>query len=751
MKKIIAIYLVGLFALSGFGAVAFSDFESLEDKPLYSTGDKESICTIITVGPYEIKNIEDGQEIFVDNFGRLSTPGEPNLPSKIFSIAIPPGAQFVKLHYENSEEIIVSGNNIICPITPSQLTGKDNYCTLDVDNQIFEENYNSIYCCDSSYPEDIVEFVRTSGYRKYNIVDVRVTPFTYNPLSGQLKYYPEVEVYIEYNIPLGNLNKMVDNSFKTEKIAREIILNYEQAKQWYLSNGYSSQGLYDFIIITLDSLESAVTSLIDWETQKGRSVKVVTSSWIDSNYEGYDLAEKMRNFLREKYPIEEWGIEDVLIVGHWDDIPMRLTSQQIDPNYNKPETDYYYAELSLPDSESWDIDGDHRYGENSDSIDFYAEVNVGRIPWSDPETVEHICEKSVLYEQNNESLYKKNILLLGAIVDKNTDGATFMEYKINEDTHPWMSSWLTTKMYELDSTYTKDYVLNHNNVVSAWSNSKFSFVSWHAHGSPTGSYANNRAFISVDDCPMLNDDYPAIISSASCSNSDTDYLNIGQAMMKQGAVGFLGANKASFYRSQWDDPNDGSDQSLKYFFTSAITSGEYTQGQAHQYALREMYSRGLWDRLYYETFVHGSLWGNPDIGILTIEISNPPEKPQKPSGPSTGKILEECSFSSSSIDPEDDDIYYKFDWDDGTNSGWIGPYESGEVVSASYIWNTKGTYSIKVKAKDINGAESDWSDPLPIRMPKNKLYINSVFLRLQENNLRMFPLLRLFLKLNMGV
>jgi hypothetical protein len=307
-----------------------------------------------------------------------------------------------------------------------------------------------------------------------------------------------------------------------------------------------------------------------------------------------------------------------------------------------------------------------------------------------------------------------------------------------------MSSWLTTKMYESESTYPKDYLLNHNNVVSVWSNSKFAFVSWHAHGSPTGSYANNRAFISVNDCPELNDEYPAIISAASCSNSDTDYLNIGQAMMKQGAVGFLGANKAAFYRSQWDEPNDGSDQSLKYFFTTAITSGEYTQGQAHQYALHEMYVRGLWDRLYYETFIHGSLWGNPDIGILTVEISNPPDKPEKPSGPSAGKIREECSFSTSSIDPDGDDIYYKFDWDDGTNSGWIGPYESGEVVSATHIWNIKGTYSVKVKAKDINGAESDWSDTLSVSMSRSRSKIK--FYKLFDQHLFLGRLLEIIVK-----
>jgi hypothetical protein len=36
----------------------------------------------------------------------------------------------------------------------------------------------------------------------------------------------------------------------------------------------------------------------------------------------------------------------------------------------------------------------------------------------------------------------------------------------------------------------------------------------------------------------------------------------------------------------------------------------------------------------------------------------------------------------------------------------------------SHIWNTQGSYSIKVKAKDASGAESVWSDPLPVSMPR---------------------------------
>jgi len=98
-----------------------------------------------------------------------------------------------------------------------------------------------------------------------------------------------------------------------------------------------------------------------------------------------------------------------------------------------------------------------------------------------------------------------------------------------------------------------------------------------------------------------------------------------------------------------------------------------------------------------------------------------PNTPTTPTGSSTGKINEEQTFFTKTIDLDKDSVYYLFDWGDNTDNGWIGPYESGEIVSVSHIWNTKGTYSIKVKAKDMNSAESDWSDPLSVSMPKYKL------------------------------
>ncbi len=106
---------------------------------------------------------------------------------------------------------------------------------------------------------------------------------------------------------------------------------------------------------------------------------------------------------------------------------------------------------------------------------------------------------------------------------------------------------------------------------------------------------------------------------------------------------------------------------------------------------------------------------------LTVTISagnSPPNKPDTPSGPTSGKVLTSYTYTSSVIDPEGDKIYLMFDWGDGTNSGWLGLYNSGDTVTASHVWSIQGSYAIKAKAKDEHDVESVWSDPLPISMPK---------------------------------
>ena len=597
----------------------------------------ERITVKIPIGNYQVLATSRGDEISVVDFGKLFVPGKPDLPSRIFAVAIPPTAEAVRVEYETEGAVTLPGSYSVPPVPLPRVIGAEDPHVYERERKEYESNFESVYGSDSLYPAEVVEFVRSAGFRKYNLVDVRVTPFVYRARSGQLTFHPKITVHVYYKLPdtPSHEQPIADYLRLAEKTASGFIINYEQAEAWYTGGGFG-KGTHDFVIISIEPLVSSVTQLVNGETAKGRTVKVVTTDWISASYDGYDLAAQIRNFLRDKYPSSEWGIEDVLLVGHYDDVPMRRTGQDV--GYGQPETDLYYAELSLPDSLSWDADGDHVYGEDSDAIDFYSEINVGRIPWSDSAVVEHICEKSVSYELNDDPSFKQNMLLLGGFFwnddpTPRTDNAVLMEAKIDL---PWMSDWTVTRLYEKNadcwSDYECDYPLLHSNVMSVWPNGTFAFVNWAGHGSPSSSHIRGiggPAFISSSDCPSLNDDYPAIIFADACSNSETDYPSIGRAMMQQGAVGFVGATKVAYGCPGWDDPYDGSSQSLDYFFTTSVTSGHYSLGGAHQNALLKMYTFGLWASPKYEMFEWGALFGNPNLRMRpAFEIRLPEGTPE---------------------------------------------------------------------------------------------------------------------------
>ena len=99
-------------------------------------------------------------------------------------------------------------------------------------------------------------------------------------------------------------------------------------------------------------------------------------------------------------------------------------------------------------------------------------------------------------------------------------------------------------------------------------------------------------------------------------------------------------------------------------------------------------------------------------------VNTPPQTSTTPVGPKRGTKGTSYTYTTSTIDPNGDNVYYMWDWGDGNITGWLGPYPSGLNVFASHIWSTRGTYQVKVKAKDTLGAESGWSTPLTVNMYK---------------------------------
>jgi hypothetical protein len=118
-----------------------------------------------------------------------------------------------------------------------------------------------------------------------------------------------------------------------------------------------------------------------------------------------------------------------------------------------------------------------------------------------------------------------------------------------------------------------------------------------------------------------------------------------------------------------------------------------------------------------------------------------PSKPYQPSGKTRGKVNESYEYHTSAIDQQHHQLFYWFDWGDGTYSDWIGPYASGEICSALHRWEINGNYHIRVKVKNEKGTVSVWSDPLAIIIPKNKI-ATIPFFQFHYQHLKLFQLFR---------
>ncbi len=123
------------------------------------------------------------------------------------------------------------------------------------------------------------------------------------------------------------------------------------------------------------------------------------------------------------------------------------------------------------------------------------------------------------------------------------------------------------------------------------------------------------------------------------------------------------------------------------------------------------------------------------------EINNNPSIPSI-NGEINGEAGVSYDYIVNSVDLDGDQISYCIDWGDGTPEICNGPFDSGVEQTFSHSWDEENSYTIRVKARDINGAESDWAT-LEVSMPKNKITdnINSWISILIER----FPILELIL------
>lgn len=132
-------------------------------------------------------------------------------------------------------------------------------------------------------------------------------------------------------------------------------------------------------------------------------------------------------------------------------------------------------------------------------------------------------------------------------------------------------------------------------------------------------------------------------------------------------------------------------------------------------------------------YVNSSVYA---FGAETLNVTFGAEAPTTSiTGPTSGKVNKTQSFDVSAVDPQGDDVSLYVNWGDGTNTGWLGPFESGQAIQVGHSFAAQKNYTIKAKAKDIYGHEGK-EQPLQITIPFS---YNIPFLLFWEKFFERFP------------
>ena len=714
MKKLLPLIVVGIFVLSGLGAVAGTDFEEenvLSEKVFFSQPIVKNQEEFVSLDVTEANSV-------------IMEQGKPMIPSYTETFTFPFGTKI--------NDVICTPTNIQTKTLTKELMPTPKAVTVDM--TLSKETEESIDYGTEIYPSDWFNYDVSCG--RYNgeiqiVVDVEISPIRYNPVEKTIQWANQVDISIDYEEPV------------TQPAGRD---------------------QYELIVIAPDEYSDELAPLITHKVGRGITAKFVGLTEVYGGT-GRDNQEKIKYYIKDA--IETWSTSNVLLVGSSSKFPVRETHVYIEEEEPNPEifvSDLYYADIYDDTSAfcSWDSNGNDIFGEfdwngQTDDVDLLPDVYIGRLPATSGSQVTTVVNKIKTYE--NTPAYQQSWF---------TDmvscgGDTSPGYE------PLEGEFMNQKIIDLMTGFTSDKIWVSNGKLTGFIpktglgyikdaiSAGCGFVDFSGHGNTnvwaTHPYDDESTWVptpygvlrSTDVATLTNGNKLPIVKVEACStskfNKDTNTLNWAfLSATNGGGIASFGATALG-----WGYVGEaviqgligkmGYDTFRAYKLDDSLTAGEMWYNALDRYIGSGM------DAMDYKVVEEWILFGDPTLQIG--EESNPPSKPSRPSGPAGGGTGTTYTYTTSSTDPEGDQIYYMFDWGDGTTSGWVGPFNSGSTGSASNSWDTQGSYLVKVAAKDTHGKISDWSDSLEVVIPRSKtVNINQFFLYFLERHPNLFPILR---------
>ena len=700
IRAILCLFLV----LSGTLVVVLSEqTDGKVLKPLVYTFTEPRLETIVLNDVIYDKIIIDG----TINYG---SPNEPSLPIKGAAILIPPNTKVSEIIVTAGEKIgLGQGFNIIPAGSPCPIADEKKESISQGKGTLLE----------NPFPGTLFTEVETYFFRGYGILILQLHPVHYIPATGEVYYYKDLTVSIK-TMETSDSNPLFRGIYKDECEVIKKVDNPNVAKFYRnVKDSYSLLGDYDLLILTEENFTRSFRSLKIHHEANGIKTLIKSVSEIEKPEDPMDI----RNYIKDAYL--EYGIDYVLLGGDDDIVP---APQLWVSGYDEDKSSEYYETLMPSDLFYGCLDGPYNYdgddkwgelhdGENGTDVDLMAEVYVGRACVGNEEEINNFITKTIEYMNSQTNGYLKNILMAAEELDAATYGAEYMDELIGQSNHSGYKTrgipsdkFTVTKLYDRDwpeGNWPNTELINHINsgvhIINHLGHSNYQYA----------------LKMGPEDIDFFTNKKYCFIYSQGCNAGGFDVGDcMAEILTVKSEYGAFAAIMNARYGFYWHNSTDGDNQHyMREFWDAVFTENIPIISKANQDSKEDnlyLIDGSMMRWCYYQL----NLFGDP---VVALHVSNPPNTPLSPMGETKIEEGNFYTYTTSTEDIDGDQIYYIWDWGDHSLSSWMGPYPSGTPINASHKWEIKGIYDVKVKAKDENGMESDWSNPLIVNVPKTPL------------------------------
>ena len=429
-------------------------------------------------------------------------PGKPIIPVAVYNVLVPANAEVTEINVISKREVELAGKYYLYPSQAPKPIGIQGETDITIPIQ-------SIYNSSQVYPAKLVDLSSTGTKSGYRIASFAVYPVRYIPSAQQLSLITSLTLEIKYEenkVALSEITSKQREIFSQD--VKNIIINPDDLNRYAPLISSVKENEIDCTIITSDGLVSNFQPLVDWHNKKGFRTEVKGTSWISSNYSGRDLQEKIRNFIRDYFTNR--GLKWVILGGDNSYVPARQARASVSPYTGNIPCDLYYADLQ------WSWDGNHNniFGEAGyDTVDFFADVYVGRLSVETGTEINNVINKIFTYEKNPDPNYLKKMLLPAAYL-----WSGYVHRQSQDSISNMSPAGWTDRVIDLGTNDGLRYLVRDS------INNGFGLVHLVGHGDDVGVYISSNPQYNVNDpATQTNSNKLAVVNSIACYPGNFEY------------------------------------------------------------------------------------------------------------------------------------------------------------------------------------------------------------------------------------